>query len=682
MTVPATTRRAGPFNGNDSSTSFPFAFRVFSKDDVQVQFANAAGVSSTLVLDSDYSVTVNADQDATPGGSITYPISGDPLAAGEKLVILGAVPYEQTTDLPAGGAYRASVVEDALDRTVMQVQQLSEELGRALTLPATAAGASTELPAPVANNFIGWDEAASALRNVDPSTAASIVAYATWRTEVFNGGASSYTLAADPGSVNNCDVAVGGVVQTPGVDFTVSGTTLTPSPAWPAGTGNVVVRYGQALPQGVSDSATSAFLPAGAGATPRSAQDKLRETISASDYTSLQVAISAAKVLGRPTRILLTGDISTSTTIVVDAPNIIIDGAGSDSAHDVGSQGGGARSRIIWTGLAGGTVMQFASPSGAGLQACAGGGVQNVFFSCGSSAAIGLQVLSWRRGTFRNLHFDNPTLVGLDVGVVATLGEARDPQYNDFRQISSRHFETAGGTGGLLRLDGDATANTSLNYFEQLDCQFVNGTAYLFNNCDNNMVVRCRAFRAGGGTGSAIVFNGSNSAADQAARSNIVVHFTTNGALPIIHRGTSSFTHPSLDNSVTLMDYDNGYQSPTYEAGATGAWSDTRGMQARTALLTTGIGEDISNTISARSRLGSESVHIVNGAQNHLRLSDPANANVWGLNIDSSGNLRLTRVSGSGSVLLGGNVTFNSKAVSEGAVDSGGTGFRVLRVAN
>ena len=36
MTVPATTRRAGPFIGNGAATSFPFTFKTTDADEVQV----------------------------------------------------------------------------------------------------------------------------------------------------------------------------------------------------------------------------------------------------------------------------------------------------------------------------------------------------------------------------------------------------------------------------------------------------------------------------------------------------------------------------------------------------------------------------------------------------------------------------------------------------------------------
>lgn len=146
MTVPATTRRAGPFPGNGSTTSFPFEFNTTNAAEVQVVRLTAAGVSVPLVKDSDYTVTLNADQEATPGGSITYPITGAALPVGESLTIAGAVPYSQEADLPTGGAYRASSVEQALDRAVVQVQQLAEEVSRSLRIPLADGASAAELP--------------------------------------------------------------------------------------------------------------------------------------------------------------------------------------------------------------------------------------------------------------------------------------------------------------------------------------------------------------------------------------------------------------------------------------------------------------------------------------------------------------------------------------------------------
>ena len=174
MTVPATARRAGPFNGNGTTTTFSFTFKTFAAGDLQVVKTSTIGVESVLVLDSDYSVSLNVDQDALPGGTITYPISGSPLATGEKLTITSDLAYEQTTDLLGGGAFNARVIEDGLDRTVIQIQQLEERLDRALSIPVSSA-ASAELPTPEASHLLVWNASGTAVENLDPANLLTII---------------------------------------------------------------------------------------------------------------------------------------------------------------------------------------------------------------------------------------------------------------------------------------------------------------------------------------------------------------------------------------------------------------------------------------------------------------------------------------------------------------------------
>lgn len=160
MTVPAAERKAGPFNGNGSTTSFPFEFKVFTTADVEIVVADADGIETVLELDSDYSVSLNSDQDATPGGTVTYPISGSALASGEKLSIAGALAYEQETDIPAGGNFNPTVLENALDKLSMQTQQLAESVSRAAKVPITNAADADTLTQAIlvaANNIAGLE---------------------------------------------------------------------------------------------------------------------------------------------------------------------------------------------------------------------------------------------------------------------------------------------------------------------------------------------------------------------------------------------------------------------------------------------------------------------------------------------------------------------------------------------
>jgi len=150
MTIPSTARKAGPFDGTGVQTEWPFTFKVFTETDVKVVIADAFGVTTDLVYLTDFTVALNADQETSPGGTVTYPISGTPLPDdGSVLSIAGNATYEQALDLPSGGNFSPLAIENALDAIVMQIQQLAEEISRAARLPITSAEDAESLVADI-----------------------------------------------------------------------------------------------------------------------------------------------------------------------------------------------------------------------------------------------------------------------------------------------------------------------------------------------------------------------------------------------------------------------------------------------------------------------------------------------------------------------------------------------------
>jgi lysophospholipase L1-like esterase len=164
MTISATARRAGPYNGNGVTTVFPFPFKTFEAGDVAVTFTTA-GVDSPAIQGSDYLAVMNADQQATPGGSILMTVAPP---VGTTVTILGDLSLEQPTDLPDGGRYRATMVESAMDRIVALLQQIFERLSRAITMSVGSGIANLMFPPPEANRLIGWNSGADGLANYDP----------------------------------------------------------------------------------------------------------------------------------------------------------------------------------------------------------------------------------------------------------------------------------------------------------------------------------------------------------------------------------------------------------------------------------------------------------------------------------------------------------------------------------
>ena len=133
MSVQEVSRRAGPFEGDGSTKEFSFHFKVFNAENVAVYVSDED--DGDVQLTQGYTVELNADQDALPGGTV---ILTDPLPDGQRLSILSCVPYDQPMVLTNQGGFYPRTINDSADRLAIQVQQLLEEMKRTLKVPATS----------------------------------------------------------------------------------------------------------------------------------------------------------------------------------------------------------------------------------------------------------------------------------------------------------------------------------------------------------------------------------------------------------------------------------------------------------------------------------------------------------------------------------------------------------------
>ena len=165
MTVANTLRKAGPFTGDGVTDSFPFDFKIFVGSDVQVtELVVATGVETVKTITTHYTVTVNADQDTSPGGSVEAVAAP---AAGIKWTITSAVPAAQSSIFTNGGGYYPKVHENSLDKLTILIQQLQELQSRSLLLPVSF-DLTALLPNPTAFYYLGWNETGDALVNYAP----------------------------------------------------------------------------------------------------------------------------------------------------------------------------------------------------------------------------------------------------------------------------------------------------------------------------------------------------------------------------------------------------------------------------------------------------------------------------------------------------------------------------------
>lgn len=145
MSVEYIKRLAGPFIGDGSGQKvFTFGFLIFDEGDVSVSVADEENaLPRALTLGEDFSVQMNEDQAAAPGGTIT--LLSDGLAKGAVLAIGSSVPYTQTLTLTNYTRFPPERITKELDRIVVQIQQLKSESERSLKTDETDTQTAEEL---------------------------------------------------------------------------------------------------------------------------------------------------------------------------------------------------------------------------------------------------------------------------------------------------------------------------------------------------------------------------------------------------------------------------------------------------------------------------------------------------------------------------------------------------------
>lgn len=188
MAVSSEVRSAGPFLGDGTTRTFTFSFKIFDSSQVKVLTSTDGGDTETEVDDALYSVSLNDEQDVTPGGSVTMTTAP---AVGVRLSILSAVPYVQTMVLTNRGGFYPDLINDAVDRAVILAQQNLELLGRTVRVPSTsdqtpeelgselfaarnAAQASASQAAASESNAAGYAAAAQAAKTAAEDALASV----------------------------------------------------------------------------------------------------------------------------------------------------------------------------------------------------------------------------------------------------------------------------------------------------------------------------------------------------------------------------------------------------------------------------------------------------------------------------------------------------------------------------
>ena len=156
MTVSSTTTKRSA-SGDGSNDTFSYNFKIFDDDDITVIIrTDSTGAETTKTKTTHYTVT---GVGSASGGNVVF-TSGNIPASGETVVLLRTTARTQLTDYVANDPVPAATHEDALDKLTFIVQELEEEIGRAIKVSKTNIIATSEFTtsaADRANKLLSFD---------------------------------------------------------------------------------------------------------------------------------------------------------------------------------------------------------------------------------------------------------------------------------------------------------------------------------------------------------------------------------------------------------------------------------------------------------------------------------------------------------------------------------------------
>lgn len=220
MTV-STARAANIFNGDGILTSWSLEMTLLISAQAEVSVLTAAGTLTDLTLNVDYSLS---DVGYGLVASITYPLSGDPLPSGDKLIVTRTNSYLQDFyDVTRTSSFDTEQLEEAVDRTVLMVQDLNETVGRAIVMPNSVLAEDFDgsLDGVSAGQALRLDDDGLGISGIDlnigvsevdvfyqnrDTTAAAAAAALTQGTKVMLGG-HPYTVETGASSANDLSVS-------------------------------------------------------------------------------------------------------------------------------------------------------------------------------------------------------------------------------------------------------------------------------------------------------------------------------------------------------------------------------------------------------------------------------------------------------------------------------------------
>ncbi|MFZ5565975.1 MAG: hypothetical protein ACOY95_03130 [Pseudomonadota bacterium] len=280
MTIASEDRKAGPFPGDGVTVNFDFEFKVFAETDVLViQAVTATGAETEKTITTDYTVTLNPNQESSPGGRVTMLVAPP---AGQTITLTSEVPNLQGKTITSLGGFFPQVLNDALDRLTVLVQQVRRDVARSVKVNLSSTTTPDQLLADINNSVLAADASAAA------AAGSAVAADASADAAALSASASSADLATAESMLLAAKLGAGAdIASAATVDFT-------------ARTGNLVIVTGTNIVTAATMANGDDFYAIAAGALPINIAGVLVYTCSSGDmlhFTQDRLGVQRIRVL-------------------------------------------------------------------------------------------------------------------------------------------------------------------------------------------------------------------------------------------------------------------------------------------------------------------------------------------------------------------------------------------------
>ncbi|MBC7953433.1 MAG: hypothetical protein H7Z12_16635, partial [Rhodospirillaceae bacterium] len=232
------------YDADGVQSAFTYPFAIFKASDLEVWLGESRQNSGFTVSGAGIS----------SGGTVLF---AAPPPAATRVTLHRRLTLERVSDYQADGIIRAKTLNDELDYQVAALQQVAEDVGRALKQsPISGSVVELTLPEPVAGRGLKWNPSGSALVNSDhdPDTLGNVFqALADAQAAAQAAGTARDQTLAAAGSVK---VSANDSVQGPLVTKLMAGSGITVTESGDGADERLVIASTVVVPQSVTDRLT------------------------------------------------------------------------------------------------------------------------------------------------------------------------------------------------------------------------------------------------------------------------------------------------------------------------------------------------------------------------------------------------------------------------------------------